>query len=268
VTNSSADSTGAALQAGPDAVRIVLVGTTHAGNIGSSARAMKAMGFRHLAVVSPRHFPSANATAMASGADDLLADAHVTDSLEEALSGCAMVFGTTARDRHLQWPVISPAEAASEAVAVANRGPVAFVFGREASGLTNAELDLCQRAVRIPTEPTFSSLNLSQAVQICVYELRMAFLQRHLPSLPTAEPGDAADPIAGASAIDLLHRHFIETMAAVGYFDPTNPRLLERRLKRLLIGANMRQSEAQILRGFLTGIDRKLRALSDAGTDD
>ncbi|MDA0820838.1 MAG: RNA methyltransferase [Proteobacteria bacterium] len=267
MTNSSADSTSAALQVATDAVRIVLVGTTHAGNIGSSARAMKAMGFRQLAVVSPRHFPSADATAMASGADDLLADAHVTDSLEEALRGCAMVFGTTARDRHLQWPVISPAEAASEAVAAANRGPVAFVFGREASGLTNAELDLCQRAVRIPTEPTFSSLNLSQAVQICVYELRMAFLQQRLPSLPTA-PGDAADPIAGASAIDLLHRHFIETMAAVGYFDPTNPRLLERRLKRLLIGANMRQSEAQIMRGFLTGIDRKLRRLSDAGSDD
>ncbi|MFT4560635.1 MAG: TrmH family RNA methyltransferase [Gammaproteobacteria bacterium] len=250
-----------------EAVRIVLVGTSHAGNIGSSARAMRAMGFRHLSIVSPRHFPSADATAMASGADDLLAQAQVTDSLEEALSGCTMVFGTTARDRHLEWPVISPAQAAGEAAATVTQGPVAFVFGREQSGLTNAELDLCQRAVRIPTESSFSSLNLSQAVQICVYELRMAFLQRSPPKLPI-ERGEPADPIAGAAAIDLLHRHFIETMAAVGYFDPANPRLLERRLKRLLIGANMRQSEAQILRGFLTGVDRKLRRSSDEGSHD
>jgi tRNA (cytidine32/uridine32-2'-O)-methyltransferase len=178
-----------------------------------------------------------------------------------------MVFGTTARDRHLEWPVISPAQAAGEAVTAAIQGPIAFVFGREASGLTNAELDLCQRAVRIPTESSFSSLNLSQAVQICVYELRMAFLQGRAPSLPI-ERGDGADPIAGATAIDLLHRHFIETMTTVGYFDPRNPRLLERRLKRLLIGANMRQSEAQILRGFLTGIDRKLRRLNGEGSDD
>jgi len=238
-----------------DAVRIVLVGTTHPGNIGSSARAMKAMGFSELSLVAPRRFPSAQAIAMASGADDILAAARVVDSLEDALDGCTMVFGTTARSRHLQWPVLSPKEAAVEVRAALADGPIAMVFGREQAGLSNAELDLCQRAIRIPTEPHFNSLNLAQAVQICVYELRN--------SLSGPSPGDIGgddhrDRAATAAELDRLYRHLMETMLAVDYFDPSNPRLLERRIRRLLNRSSLRQSETQILRGFLTAVGRRL----------
>ncbi len=235
------------------AVRIVLVGTTHPGNIGASARAMKAMGLRRLWLVSPKVFPAAEATAMASGADDILAAAEVVPSFEAAIAGCTMVFGTTARTRHLQWPVLSPAEAALQVRGAVADGPVAIVFGREQAGLSNAELDLCQRAIRIPTDEGFNSLNLAQAVQICVYELRNA-LQA---SRRTADEEDRDRP-AGAPELDRLHRHLVETMVAVGYYDSSNPKLLERRLRRLLNRSGLRQSEAQILRGFLAAVDHSL----------
>lgn len=260
MTNSRIDKTIDTVRAHFDVVRIVLVGTTHPGNIGSSARAMKAMGFSHLSLVAPKKFPAAAATAMASGADDLLADAQIVDTLAEALQGCSLVFGTTARDRHLEWPVMSPREAAVEMRVAVEAGPVAFVFGREQAGLTNAELDLCQRAIRIPTEAHFNSLNLAQAVQICAYEARNALLEA-APRVADVGEAHTSDPIASASALERLHRHFVDTMEAVSYLDPSNPRLLQRRLRRLLIGANMRQSESQILRGFLTAIERTLKRL-------
>lgn len=252
--------------AGLAGLRIVLVGTTHPGNIGASARAMKAMGVSRLVLVSPKQFPAAPATAMASGADDLLANAQVVDSLAEALVGCEVVFGTTARDRHLQWPVLDPSDAARQAAVALTRGPVAFVFGREQSGLSNAELDLCQHAIRIPTEANFNSLNLSQAVQICVYEARKALSA----ASTTATAGDlgGSDPVANSDTIELLHRHLMMSMETVGYFDPTDPRLLERRVRRMLNGANLRQSETQILRGFLTAIERTLRRVNDATPSD
>lgn len=239
-----------------EGVRIVLVGTTHPGNIGSSARAMKVMGFHQLSLVAPRNFPAAAATAMASGADDLLRSARVVESLEEAIVDCAMVFGTTARDRHLQWPTLSPRDAASAVENAFAEGTVALVFGREQGGLTNAELDLCQRVIRIPTDPDCTSLNLAQAVQICVYELRNRIGSK---SKHTHGGGDR-DGIATALELDRLHHHLVESMVKVGYFDPTNPRLLERRLRRLLNSSNLRQSEVQILRGYLSAVDYKLAA--------
>jgi tRNA (cytidine32/uridine32-2'-O)-methyltransferase len=248
------------------AMRIVLVGTSHPGNIGASARAMKAMGVNQLALVSPKQFPAAAATAMASGADDLLENAHVVNSLEEALVGCEVVFGTTARDRHLEWPVLSPHEAAAKAVNAMARGPVAFVFGREQSGLSNAELDRCQHAIRIPTEPDFNSLNLSQAVQICVYEARNAFIAASTDSRRAEQPTDA-DPIANNETLEQLHGHLMTSMESVGYFKPADPRLLERRVRRMLNGANMRHTETQILRGFLTAIARTIKRNND-GADD
>ena len=212
------------------------------------------MGFHELYLVSPRNFPAASATAMASGADDLLVSAHVVESVAEAVAGCAMVFGTTARDRHLQWPILSPSAAAAEVEIALADGPVALVFGREQAGLTNAELDLCQRVIRIPTDPSFNSLNLAQAVQICVYEMRKRIGNESIPS----DGGGDRDRMATATELDMLYQHLIGSMAKVGYFDPANPRLLERRLRRLLNGSNVRQSEAQILRGYLTAVDRKL----------
>lgn len=234
-------------------VRIVLVGTTHPGNIGAAARAMKVMGLDALHLVQPARFPSAEATAMAAGADDLLARAAVHESLEAALDGCAMAYGTTARERHIGWPTLSP-RAAAEAIA-AEAQPVALVFGRERAGLSNAELDRCQRAIAIPTDAAFRSLNLAQAVQICAYELRLAHLGDVRPVTPRV---GADDPAAGAREIDDLTRHCLAVMAAVGYHDPARPKLLERRLARLFGRAGLLHSEAQILRGFLGAIEARL----------
>lgn len=236
-------------------VRFVLVGTTHPGNIGASARAMKAMGFSDLQLVSPKTFPAAEATARASGADDLLARASVVANLAEAVTDCALVIGTTARDRHLEWPVLSPRDAAARIAGVLNDGPVAVVFGREQSGLSNAELDRCQHAIRIPTNPAFNSLNLAQAVQVCAYEVRQALLARGEREPAGGDP--APEPLADAGELDRLHRHLIEVMTAVGYFDPANPRLLPRRLRRLLNRSELQRSEVQILRGFLSAVERR-----------
>ncbi len=232
-------------------VRIVLVGTTHPGNIGATARAMKVMGLSALHLVAPARFPCAEATARAAGADDILARANVHTHLEEALSGVRTVYGTTARERHIDWPAQSPREAA--AAIAADGEDVAIVFGRERSGLTNEELDRCQRAIHIPTSATFRSLNLAQAVQICAYELRLA----HAAGAPAAVR-EGRDPPAAAAELEGLRAHTLAVMEAVGYYDPAQPKLLERRLQRLFNRAGLLHSESQILRGFLAAIEQRM----------
>jgi len=261
VTNSNTGNTDAGSADAFRAIQFVLVGTTHPGNIGASARAMKSMGFSEMTLVSPKTFPAAAATAMASGADDVLAGARVLSSLGLAVSRCALVVGTTARERHLQWPVLTPAEAGERIREALHEGPVAIVFGREQAGLSNAELDLCHHAIRIPTNPAFQSLNLAQAVQVCAYELRQALLA---PATPRPAEMEDRDRLATTAELEQLHQHLIESMTAVGYFDPSNPRLLERRIRRLINRSMMRQSEAQILRGFLGAIAARI-ARAEAG---
>ena len=157
-------------------VRIVLVEPTHPGNIGASARAMKAMGLVQLGLVAPRRFPSAEATARAAGADDVLHHARVVKSMDDAIADCGLVLGTTARSRRIEWPVTDVREGACRAVARSAFTPVAVVFGRERSGLTNTEIDRCHALIRIPTANAFSSLNVAAAVQVVAYEIRMAAL--------------------------------------------------------------------------------------------
>ena len=236
-------------------IRIVLVGTTHAGNIGATARAMKTMGLSSLHLVAPKTFPSAEATARAAGADDLLAAAVLHSELSSALAGCFTVFGTTARERRIGWPSETPRSMAEAIVNAPQGDDVAIVFGRERSGLTNEELDLCQRSVMIPTSPDFHSLNLAQAVQICAYEIRLATMSGHQSSELSDEPGD---PAASADEVAALHAHWLEVMAKVGYLDPARPKLLARRLRRFLVRANLRHSESQIMRGFLSATEKKL----------
>ncbi|MCB1747041.1 MAG: RNA methyltransferase [Gammaproteobacteria bacterium] len=237
-------------------MRIVLVATTHPGNIGAAARAMKAMGLSSLHLVRPAHFPSAEATARAAGADDLLAAASVHDDLAAALAGCNLVIGTTARERHLDWPSTDPREAA--ALVATTTGEVALVFGRERSGLSNEELDQCQRAVYIPTSPGYRSLNLAQAVQVLAYEVRLALLDG---AATTAQPRRGRlDPPASAAEIAALEAHCLRVMAAVGYYDAARPKLLARRVKRLLARPGLLHSEYQILRGFLAAVEAGLGA--------
>ena len=164
-----------------NSVKVVLVGTTHPGNIGATARAMKNMGILDLALVEPKEFPSDVATFRSKAAKDILEKASVHTSLEEAISECELVVGTSARGRTVPWPVLNPREAAEEMHKSSLNGKVVIVFGREDRGLTNEELGLCNFHVHIPSDPEYSSLNLSQAVQILAYEIRLSYLQdRHV----------------------------------------------------------------------------------------
>lgn len=246
----------AAISAALARIRIVLVDTTHPGNIGAVARAMKTMGMRRLCLVNPRNFPSAEATARASGADDVLMAAQVCTSLSAAIADCALVYGTSARTRYLEWPCVTPREAASTLVTMAAHTETAIVFGREQSGLSNQELERCHGAIRIPTDERFSSLNLAQAVQICVYELRLAALAA---AAAGTEQTPATEPLATATELEALLDHWLEGMHEVDYYDPSKPKLLPRRVWRMLNKAGLLHSEVQILRGFLTAIRRAVR---------
>lgn len=234
--------------------RIVLVETSHPGNIGATARAMKCMGLKQLYLVKPPSgFPGADVTARAAGADDILAGAVVCDSLAEAVQDCVLVAGTTARDRSIPWPVLDPRQCAQRALADIEHGPVAILFGRERSGLKNEEIDRCHCVVHIPTNPSFSSLNIAAAVQIMAYELFMAASRQVAPV--TADPAAPRIPLATAAELEQLYDHLERCMTRVGFFDPDKPRRLQRRLRRLFNRAQLDQNELNILRGFLAAID-------------
>jgi TrmH family RNA methyltransferase len=231
-------------------VRIVLVGTTHPGNIGAAARAMKNMGLSDLALVNPRHFPHDDATARASGATDVLEAAKVVTSLSEALTDCVYVAGASARSRSINWPSMGPRDCAERMMLESKEGKVAAVFGSEKSGLNNDDLDLCHTLLTIPTDPGFSSLNLGMAVQVLTYELRVA-------SRVDGGPGfESESPPANGEEMEHFYTHLERVMTDIEFFDPDNPRHLMRRLRRLFIRARPDKNEVNILRGFLTAVDR------------
>ena len=232
-------------------VRIVLVDTSHPGNIGAVARAMKNMCLSRLYLVQPRQFPHAEATARASGADDLLAAAVVCDSLPEALTGCGLVIGASARLRHLKIPQLDPRQCAERVVSEARQRDVAIIFGREHSGLTNEELALCHYLMHIPSNPDYSSLNIAAAVQVMTYELQMAScVQGEVAS------GEDAEPPASAEEMERFYSHLRETLVDIGFLNPDNPRVMMRRLRRLFNRARPNQVEMNILRGILTAAQR------------
>lgn len=236
-----------------DSVRIVLVETTHPGNIGATARAMKNMGLSDLTLVRPKTFPSEEALARASGADDLLESARVVDTLEAALSDRALVIGASARRRSIAWPELDPHEAAER---VLTRGvPTALLFGREHSGLTNEELERCHFLLHIPTVEHFSSLNVAAAVQVVCYELFRA-------AAATA-PGTTLRPLqevpADGAAMASFQGHLERVLEAVGFLHETkHPQSIRRRLHRLFNRAAPSVAELHLLRGILTRIERAL----------
>ena len=235
-------------------VRIILVGTTHPGNIGAVARAMKKMGYTDLVLVRPRQFPHEDATARASGAEDLLARARVVESLDEALVDCVFVAGASARLRTIGWPTVAPRECAGMLHDKHRNGVVAVVFGPEKSGLQNNDLDRCQVLLNIPTNPEFSSLNLAMAVQVMTYELRLA-------QFGVTDPGPP-DDVQPATAEEMEHfyAHLEDIMTSSGFLDPENPRHLMRRLRRLFNKAAPDKNEINILRGLLTSVDPRRRS--------
>lgn len=239
-------------------VTVVLVGTSHPGNIGAAARAMKTMGITRLALVAPEVFPSAEATARASGADDLLYGARVVDTLPEALAGHAVAFATTARPRRLEWPLANPREAAAQVADLSDAGRVALVFGREKSGLSNEELECCQRAIRIPTSETYASLNLAQAVQVVTYELGFLAHAAEATAPRTHTFAAKLERPATTDEVAHLNQHIERVMVGVRFLDPENPKLMRRRLARLAARAELTHSEVQFLRGFMTRIEERV----------
>lgn len=227
-------------------VRVVLCRTSHSGNIGAAARAMKTMGLGRLVLVAPMKLPDAQAEAMASGAMDVLANARIVDSLQQGLEGTSMAVALTARRRELAVAPLWAREVANDLMQMAQAHEVALVFGNETSGLSNEELGLCSRWAMIPANPDYSSLNLAAAVQVLCYELRVA--SGAVPPPPTV--AGAGQP-ASHEEIEGLMRH-LETMAIdSGFLDPGSPKRLMPRLRRLFGRAELEREEVNILRGLL-----------------
>ncbi len=235
-------------------IRIVLVATSHPGNIGSAARAMKTMGLEKLYLVSPKSFPDYRAHEMAAGADDLFAQAVVTETLEEALKGCQLVLATSARPRAIALPGLTPKACAELIATIPEPAEIAIVFGREHAGLTNEELLLSHYHINIPSNPEFSSLNLSQAVQIIAYELRMKLLA------PSAKVENRINRLATSEELEQFFQHLNEVMLAINFLKPTRPsiRLLQR-IRRLFNRSRLEQIEVSILRGILSHIQNTLK---------
>jgi len=234
-------------------IRIVLMNTSHAGNIGATARAMKNMRLSQLFLVNPADFPSPEATARATGAGDVLANATICDTLDEALTGCRWVVGTTARQRRIGWPTLSPRAIATEVVNRAVVAPVALVFGRERMGLTNEEVDKCQALVSIPGNADFCSLNVASAVQILAYEFHLAALASE--DLHTAENNSHGTP-SSADELERFYEELEKVLIKIDFLNPDNPRKLMRRLRRMFGRTDPDNNELNILRGILTAIQQ------------
>ena len=236
-----------------DHIRFILVGTTHPGNIGAAARAMKTMGLHQLHLVAPLHYPSAEATARASGADDVLATSVVHEDLASALIGCEQVYAMSARLRHLQVPVKDPRQAVTDITPRVQAGAtVAIVFGREHSGLSNAELDHCQQLIHIPANPDYSSLNLAAAVQVMAYEIKMQFAA----GIDAGRIGETRHTVT-SDEMEYFYAHLEKTIIKIGFMDPDNPRNLMRRLRRLFSRSDPDQNELQIMRGILSAVEQQ-----------
>lgn len=240
--------------------RIVLCQTSHPGNIGAAARAMKTMGLSKLYLVSPKQFPDKEATSLATNAADLLESAQVCATLEEALTGCTLVIGLSARKRQLSHELLSSRQAAAESTSFLKAVPdtgrqVALVFGTEMSGLSNAELDMCQLLAMIPTNPNFSSLNLAAAVQVMCYELRMALLADDAPlgELPNNQikpQPDKTIELASIDEIEAMYQHMETTLKKIGFLKTKTPGRIMQRLRRMFARARLEKDEARILRGI------------------
>ncbi|QIL20123.1 RNA methyltransferase [Thermomonas sp. HDW16] len=255
------------LESAANNLRIVLVGTQHPGNIGSAARAMKTMGLSRLVLVAPEKAPDRDTHAMAAGADDLVETAPVFATLAEAVADCRWVLGATARNRRIQLEPLHPRDAAQRAVAATTSGPVALVFGRERTGLTNEELQLCHAAVHIPSDPAFSSLNLAAAVQVLSYELRCSLLGDAVAEASAAVR--TAPPVEGVASHAELEGFFAqlgEALEQIDFHKGRAPESAMRKLRRLYLRANLDSADVRLLRGVLADTQRMARLAGQAGS--
>lgn len=236
--------------------RVVLIHTSHPGNIGSVARAMKNMGLTDLYLVAPKQFPHERAGWRAASAGDVLENATIVDTFEEAIADCGLVVGTSARGRRIPWPLLNPRACAEQVYPELSQHPVAFVFGREDRGLTNEELQRCNLHVHIPSNEEYSSLNLGMAVQVVTYELRM----RHLSGKLSNNPMEEWDTkFARNDDIERFFVHLEETLIEMGFLKPSAPKQLMTRLRRLFNRTRMDDLEVNMLRGVLTSAQQWVR---------
>ncbi|WP_163835119.1 tRNA (cytosine(32)/uridine(32)-2'-O)-methyltransferase TrmJ [Spartinivicinus ruber] len=246
-----------------DNIRVVLVNTSHPGNIGAVARAMKTMGLSDLRLVAPDEYPHPYATSRSAGAEDILDQAMVVSSLQKAVGDCQLVVGTSARERKIPWPLINPrecAELAGQACEASKQ--VAIVFGREDRGLTNDELALCNYHVNIPACEGYSSLNLGAAVQVVTYELRMYQLAQDKPVNNQLASHESAFPDASHEEVERFLAHFEELLTQIEFLDPTNPGMVMTRFRRLFQRAMLDSREVNMLRGVLSDTQRIIKQLS------
>lgn len=242
-------------------VRFVLVGTQHPGNIGAAARALKTMGFGRLVLVAPEQFPSDEASRRAAGADDVLAAAPVVATLAEAVADCRLVLGCTARSRRVQLEELAPRAAGERAIGIAAAGDeVALVFGRERTGLSNEELQLCHAAVHIPANPEYSSLNLAAAVQVLAYEARLAVLAGDDGGIA---PMRADDAPATHAQLEGFFAQLGETLDDIDFHKGRTPDSAMRKLRRLFLRGDLTQQEVRLLRGILADAQRIARLLRE-----
>ncbi len=236
-------------------IRIVLVETSHTGNMGSTARAMKTMGLSNLYLVNPLVKPDSQAISLAAGASDVIGNATIVDTLDEALAGCSLVVGTSARSRTLPWPMLEPRECGEKSAKTAETAPVALVFGRERVGLTNEELQKCNYHVCIPANPEYSSLNLAMAVQIIAYEVRVAYLALQEAGKPQVEYEEPPYPLV--DDLERFYQHLEQTLLQTGFIRQSHPGQVMSKLRRLFTRARPESQELNILRGILTSIDKQ-----------
>lgn len=236
-----------------DNVHIVMVNTTHSGNIGAAARAMKNMGLSKLVLVDPIAKIDEDALQRSSGALDILDNVKIVKTLAEGIADCGLVVGTSARSRHVPWPLQTPRQCAAKAREVIPAGnQVAVVFGRESRGLTNDELHQCNAHVHIPTDPQFSSLNIAAAIQLLCYEMRLALEPDAIPSNTTDVWGIEWDyPLATHEQIQGLMQHYEKVLLEIGFIKPHTGTQLMAKVARIYQRAGLDQSEVNLLRGIL-----------------
>ena len=234
-------------------INIVLVDTIHPGNIGSVARAIKTMGLKRLSLVNPRVFPSSDANALAGNATDILENATLYSSIRDAIKNSTFVYATSARDRSIQWPILNAEQASTEIVEQANsEKEISIIFGKEDRGLTNDELELANKLIEIPANPEYPVLNIAMSVQLILYEIFKAS--------SNDRPRDWRDyPEVNSEQLQRLIKHFIDTAIEIDVIDPENPKKIISRIKRMFTRLQPDEMEASFMRGFLSGIKKKLK---------
>jgi tRNA (cytidine32/uridine32-2'-O)-methyltransferase len=237
-----------------DQVKIVLVGTSHSGNIGSASRAMKVMGLSQLVLVDPKCEVDEQCLALAAGAADIASNAKIVSTLEEAIVDCGLVVGSSARSRTLDWPMLEPRECGEKCAIEGEKHPVALVFGRERTGLTNEELQLCNYHVCIPANPEYSSLNLAMAVQTISYEVRMGFLEREKQQFPVEEVPE----YSRHNELQMLFEHLEKVLLDTQFISKDKPGQVMNKLRRMFHRARPEAQEINTLRGVLSAIQKTI----------